>query len=386
MSLKGRNIRTATAILVLSVMQNHLNMASPAMSQISKAFPQYSASFLALVLTIACIGSVPATLMAGLFAKRFGEKTIALFGFFLLTVTGVASFFAPDFRVLLALRFLTGFGVGIVSPFQTSLIPNFFEGYAASFLFGLQCVILSAFGMIYGYLGGLLSIAGWNYNFLIYLLGIPAFAIIAFWLPKTPVRRSEEAAEKFHPQRAFVFLFALVLLYSLCNFTFTLNISYYISAGRMGNSVQAGLCIAVYSIGAMMSGLLYGKAHQRAPGILVPFGMALGAVGCLLLVVAQNIVLPLIASLLLGLANGFVMPSCLRIVMRIYPGRTGSFATGILLGALYLATFASPYLALLFGAFSPDEKYRLIFLLIFLLMLLISAATYVLNRKKGYYT
>ena len=138
----------------------------------------------------------------GRLADRIGRRNVLVVTVLIDAIFGIASAFAPDFGWLLALRFLTGLGVGGTLPIDYTMMAEFLPAERR----GRWLVALEgswAVGTIIVAIGALAAAtlypdAPWRAIFLI--TGIPALigVLIRFWIPESPLYllrrgRAEEA-------------------------------------------------------------------------------------------------------------------------------------------------------------------------------------------------
>ena len=138
----------------------------------------------------------------GRLADRIGRRNVLVVTVMIDAVFGIASAFAPDFGWLLALRFLTGLGVGGTLPIDYTMMAEFLPAekrgrwlvaLEGSWAIGTIAVAIGALAA-----GTLYPDASWRAIFLI--TGIPALigVFIRFWIPESPLYllrrgRAEEA-------------------------------------------------------------------------------------------------------------------------------------------------------------------------------------------------
>jgi len=379
---RNYGLSVAIAIMILSILQNHVNIVSPAMERINAAFPGYSDKTVAMVLTIASIGAIPATLAAGILTYRFREKDIVLFGFCLLTISGILSMITSNFVFLLVLRFFTGFGAGLVSPFQTSLIPKYFSGNRASLLYGLQCCVVSSFAIIYGFLGGWLASKQWNYCFSLYSLGLLGLLVVLFWLPRGEVPGSTGEKHRLSFKGIYILVLCFTFVYQIGIFSFNSEISYFITSRNLGDSVYAGYCVAMNGLGAVLSGLIYGSLRKKVGLWVVPVGLLSISLGFVVLAQASGIIIAMVGSLMVGFSIGMIMPTVLNLSAAIYKDSNPNWATAVTLCMVSVAQFVNPYftsfIRLLFGGGSYRETY----IVCGILMLILCVLSCIANQKK----
>lgn len=153
--------------------------------------------------TLFFLGMLIGATVFGRLADRFGRRRILLGTVAMDAVFGILSAFAPDFTILLALRFLTGLAVGGTLPVDYALMAEFLPARAR----GRWLVMLEGFWAV-----GTVAIAlaawavslyvpsdGWRYVFV--LTALPAILGIwlRLWVPESPLylmRQGEREAAK----------------------------------------------------------------------------------------------------------------------------------------------------------------------------------------------
>ncbi|WP_313712401.1 aromatic acid/H+ symport family MFS transporter [Pseudomonas sp.] len=98
---------------------------------------QLGAQALGPVLSAALIGLALGALVAGPLADRYGRKAVLLGSVLLFGLWTLASAFSPDLETLVALRFLTGLGLGAAMPNASTLVSEYAPARSRSLLITL---------------------------------------------------------------------------------------------------------------------------------------------------------------------------------------------------------------------------------------------------------
>jgi MFS family permease len=159
-------------IIVTIVTMMGGSVISPALPAIQQAFI-IETSKIGLLMTAFSLPGIISIPIAGIMTDRFGRQKVIVPMLLLYSIAGSLCFFAPNFEVLLLLRFLSGLGAGALATLSLILIGDLFNdkeqkealGYRTSFGY-FSNGILPIFG-------GFLAVISWNYPFLLFLLGIP---------------------------------------------------------------------------------------------------------------------------------------------------------------------------------------------------------------------
>ena len=89
------------------------------------------------VLSAALIGLALGALIAGPLADRYGRKAVLLCSVLLFGLWTLASAFSPNLEALVALRFLTGLGLGAAMPNASTLVSEYAPARSRSLLITL---------------------------------------------------------------------------------------------------------------------------------------------------------------------------------------------------------------------------------------------------------
>lgn len=113
------------------------------------------------------------TPVTGVLADRIGRKLILVPSLFVFGLAGFACVFTHDFDTLLVLRFIQGIGASSLATLNITLIGDIFTGGKRVAAMGFNASILSIGTATYPAIGGLLTVLGWPYVFVLPLLAIP---------------------------------------------------------------------------------------------------------------------------------------------------------------------------------------------------------------------
>ena len=136
------------------------------------------------------VGMLIGAFVFGRLADRIGRRPVLLTSVLIDAVFGVASAFAPDFQWLLALRLLTGIGVGGTLPVDYAMMAEFLPAdrrgrwlvWLESF-WAVGTVALALLALVAGTQGG----EAWRTIF--FVTGIPALIgiLVRFYVPESPL-------------------------------------------------------------------------------------------------------------------------------------------------------------------------------------------------------
>ena len=151
--------------------------------------------------TIFFVGMLLGAFFFGRLADRIGRRPVLMMAVLIDAAFGVASAFAPDYTWLLALRFLTGIGVGGTLPVDYTMMAEFLPSDRR----GRWLVLLESFWAVGTILLAILALVAVNsgddaWRVIFFVTGIPALigVVLRFYVPESPMYlnrngRSDEA-------------------------------------------------------------------------------------------------------------------------------------------------------------------------------------------------
>lgn len=340
--------------------------------------------------TLFFVGMLIGAFVFGRLADRIGRRPVLMIAVLIDAVFGMASAFAPDFAWLLALRLLTGVGVGATLPVDYTMLAEFLPAsrrgrwlVLLESFWALGTVLLAVLALLAGSGGG----EAWRTIF--FFTGLPALVgvVVRLWVPESPfylakTGRSEDAravlrkvaatngstaiigelrAEKaerrsmaalFSPalRRRSVFLFAAWLLISVSYYGIFVTLPIRLSGegfgflrGQMFLVLVALVQLPGYALAA------YGVERWGRKPTLIGF-LLLSAAGCLLYSLGQSHAIVVGATLLMSFALLGTWGAIYAFTPEIYPTAlraSGMGAAGAVarLGGLLAPSVIAPVMA-----------------------------------------
>jgi DHA1 family inner membrane transport protein len=202
----------------------------------------------------------------GPISDSFGRRPVAVIGMTLLSISIIASSFAPSFGVLLGLRIITGLSGGIIPPNSMAAVADVLPAAKRAQAFGFLMAFAS-FSSVIGVpmIAVLASAGGWRVPFLVHGFLLLCCAVLQwFWFPKTSA--SAKGSFSFlsrYKQMASISLFRTALMANvLQRMAFYATISYLaaylISEHGMGLG-QTAIPLAIVGIGVVVGSTMAGS-------------------------------------------------------------------------------------------------------------------------------
>lgn len=130
-----------------------------------------------LVLTVFYLPLIFLNPVAGVLADVYGRRTVVIPTLALFVVSGVATLFVDDFRVLLGLRVVQAVAFAGTLPLTATLVGDLYDGARGATAQGLRSSVNGVANIVAPVLAGLLAVANWRYPFLLFTLALPVLVL-----------------------------------------------------------------------------------------------------------------------------------------------------------------------------------------------------------------
>lgn len=339
------NKKLTDTILSMSLLTVMAGAAiAPALGVIKEHFSTSPALLVQFIVSIPALLIIITNLFFLNISRHFGTRKIALAGLMLYVLAGAGCFLADDIYVLLTLRAFLGVSVGLVMPLSTGLLAYYYPPEQQAHLMGLSAAMNQMGGVVATLLAGLLAGIGWQWAFLVYLLGVFAIVMVVRYLPdehlgsanKRGIPFKPRQLLKFHPSVNGMLLLMMIFFIYPTNFAITAH-------EQMGLGLHTTTLIMVgLDLIAFFAGLVFGQLMQIFRTPIKYFAPLFFLVGYLCFALAHGILLLLVGAVFTGVANGVGVPY-LNTIASIKGGRNSATTVMPPLSAsLYLGQFLSP--------------------------------------------
>jgi MFS family permease len=351
---------------------------SPALPRIQEHFGDQGQLWIKLLLTIPALFTAIGGAPSGVLIDRYGRRLPLAIAVLLYGVAGSSGLWLDSIGALLVGRALLGLSVAMVTTASAALIADYYQGPKRVKVMGTQAAFMGIGGIVFVLFGGWLSDVSWRLPFLIYLV---AFAVLPLvWrLPEPLVRRPEAGMEaspgKAMPWVTIAILYALTFVTMLIFYMIPVQIPFYVQAMGFGGGKEAGIAIAMATVGSAAASLAYAKLRSNLSFSKVLMCLYfLMASGYGVIANASNYLLLLMGLVIAGLGLGLVLPNVNVWLNAKTPPEQRGKVLGGLTTCLFLGQFCSPLVVQPIARLVPMAgTYSLAAGVLFLLALLIAA-------------
>ena len=304
-----------------------------------------------LIVTLPSLAIVLSAGLMGVLIDRWDRQKLLLVTALLYAVGGTSGLWAESLWGLLAGRLALGLGVAGTMSLGLTWAGDLWQGPARARFLGLQGAAISAAGIVFMLLGGVLASYHWRGAFAVYALILP-IAALAFTALGPSARRIAAERDRPKPVRsnadrfpwaAYAFIAPLAFLFQTAFYVTPTRLPFHLEAlGTTSPMVVGALMAALVCVSAPVS-LMYGRIRQRLSAMTI-FGLSFVLIGAGFLAhaTASDWRGVLLGSLIAGLGMGISMPNYTTWFMARVPASMRGRASGLLTTAFFLGQFASP--------------------------------------------
>ena len=316
---------------------------SPAMNEISKAFPYENELLIKMILTIPNLVLIPFSLISGKLSHTRSKRKILIYGLVIYFIGGIGGAVGLSIYVLLFFRALLGIGVGLLLPLSAALIADFFSGNERTHMMGLSNSISNLGAIIATTIGGWLASFNWRYVFIVYSLSLIVLAIVFVGLPEPPKRKvGITTKKKFNFKVLKLCLYGILL--NIAFYSIIVNISFYLQEQGLGSATLAGGTVPILTLGGFISGLLLKSLSMYFKKRRIPFFLGLMSSGFFLLALAINLFSIFLGVFFIGFSLGVIKPVLLLKATKSAPSDSNSLSIALVSSSFFLGKFLSPFI------------------------------------------
>lgn len=337
------------------------NAVSPALAEISESFPNINPSLIKMILTLPSFVIIPFSFISGHISSIFKTRKIIIVGLIIYIIGGLACGFSRNIYELLFFRGILGMGMGLVMPFSTSLIADFYKGTERTVMMGLSNAVANLGGIIATLIAGGLAIYNWRYIFSVYSIAIIVLFIILFNLPEPPQRTVSNKKKYFLNHRVFL-MAALAFFLNIAFYSAVTNISLFMKSQKIGNSGYSGIAMSFITLAGFTSGIVLRQVSKILKRIRVPFAIGIMSLGFLQLSYSSNLLSILTSAFMIGFGIGTLKPILFLKTAEFTPHGLNAFSISIVSNSILFGKFMSPFFIDFLGKTFNNNSFKFIFL------------------------
>lgn len=347
----GTSFTSILAIMTFSFISQTQSMINSVIQDIIETFPQVPVPTIRMISTVPAITALIVSIIVGaMVGKKIKFKTVCLLGAAFIGVGGLFPLFVhSSVPLILASRCIVGIGIGCCNTRNALIVRSFNEDKRAKML-GIGTMSANVGSVLLTLLCGFLGDIYWPYAFISYGVGIVGFVIMLLFLkePDDEAKNDHHALdESFSGKqslgaRTYVFIL-LTFLMSLWIYPFNSGMSTWIAYKNLGTAATSGIVFSMYTIGGIVAGFIFSTINKTLKRFMTCFVFVLLALGQAIILYGNSVPLFCLGTLIIGIGFFSCMPTFSLYIGAELSKERVSLATTLILAAMSVGTFVSPY-------------------------------------------
>lgn len=342
---------------------------SPALGNISSAFPNESMTSIKMILTLPFLFIIPFSLLSSKLTKYFGKKNILILGILIYLVGGVGVVFINSLLSVLFFRAILGAGCGLIMPISQGLIAEFFTGEERVKVTGYSGSASYFMGIISSFIVTYLSSIKWKYGFYIYLIAVVVLILNVISLPKDNlVLKSKTETYPFNKKVIWIAL--ATILINIAFYAVPANAALFIKTQNIGSINSPGIAIGFFMLFGFIAGIILTYIQRITGKFTVAFAILLMGLGYISLYLAYNMLPIILGVSLVGFSFGIIYPNIFIATNNICSNNSNSKELSLVSSCVFLGQFISPLVLQSIGKIFHDTSIRFNFLTLSICLLI----------------
>lgn len=350
--MKNQSLLKLTLLLAASLTVMSGATIAPSLPAINELFDQVpnAALLTKLVLTLPALFIALAAPLVGVLVNRFGRLRLLYISLAIYAIAGSTGLWMNDLYDILIGRALLGVSVGGIMTVSSTLVGDYFVGEERNRFSGLQSLFMSAGGIVFVGLGGVLADMNWRFPFAIYLFSIIVMVLVAISLVEPKDESNTDNIANGHgrklPYRSIGVILATLFVAMVVFYMTPVQIPFLLKERGTESASLSGLAIAFSTIGGAIGAGFYARLKRKLSFQKV-FAITFVslALGYAIVGIGSTYVLVLIGLLISGFGVGLLMPNGTVWLLELTPLHKRGTIMGLFTSALFIGQFASPIIA-----------------------------------------
>ncbi len=314
--LSSKKLMTLSILFVSALEMGGMGLM-PSLASIQASFPnaatttvQTIASFPGFVMIFTC-------LLTAVLVKHISKKVLCLIGVACSASIGILGYlFNGSIAVLYVWATVLGVGFGFLMPTSNGIIADNYDESERGGIMGLQTIFTNCGGIYLTFVGGALATINWHMNYLAYLIGVIPLILGIFFLPsdnpknRPVVVQQEKVGLSSLNRKTWLYGIIIFVFINAYN-VFGTNVSFVIVERNLGNPGAAGTAMAIFLVGGVLGGLLFGRLTKNLRDYMFMLAFIALTVGYFIVYFAGSLAVVYIGAVVTGTSISFAMPQSL---------------------------------------------------------------------------
>lgn len=346
----GKGTITLTVLLAIwsvSAISSLPGLAiSPILGDLNRIFPRATDLEIQMLTSLPSLLIIPFVLLAGRLSVGKNKLKVLVTGLVVFFLSGIACLFARSMTGLIIISCILGIGAGMVIPFSTGLIVDYFTGDRRVAQLGYSSAINNLTLVVATVVTGYLANVNWHLPFLVYTL--PGISLVlSFFLKRQ--RSGPEPAQSIQLRHKTIDKGKLIelMLFYFFNTYAVLVVTFYaaflVDDYRIESSFS-GVVISMFFLAIMLPGLFIDRIIRRLRENVNLVSLSSIFVGLLCVGIFRDKAMLIVGAMLAGLGYGVMQPVIYDKAATIAPPRSATLALSFVMAMNYLAVMTCPFI------------------------------------------
>ncbi len=304
--------RVKVGIYLCAILMMGVIAVSSNLSNLIVAFPEANQTLvITYMISVPCLIVIPMTILSGVLMRYIPSKILMIGGVILWLVGGTMPYFLNSLTAILCMRVVFGAGLGLVQSLCSALVVENFENPdERAKVMGNQTAFQMLGAIIFSIVAGNLGTIHWNIAFLVHLIAIISLIATLTCIPYRKPKSTNSTGEKvkFQPTTMMWVWCVSFFIFMIAGQSYSNFASSIITECGLGGSAEAGYSLALFALGGLIMGFIFGKIAKACKKLTLTVGCILLAVSYLIMTLAPTLVVAYIGAFICGLAFSICMP------------------------------------------------------------------------------
>ena len=304
--------RVKIGIYLCAILMMGAIAVSSNLGNLITAFPEANQTMvITYMISVPCLIVIPMTILSGVLMRYVPSKVLMIVGVLLWLIGGTVPYFMDSLTAILGMRVIFGIGLGLVQSLCSALIvENFEDPEERGKIMGNQTAFQMLGAIIFSIVAGNLGTIRWNIAFLVHLIAIisliAAITCLPYRKPQNVTTTGEKA--KFQPTGMMWVWCISFFIFMIAGQSYSNFASSIITERNLGGSAEAGYSLALFALGGLIMGFVFGKIAKNCKKLTLTVGCVLLAISYIIMTLAPNLAASYVGAFVCGLAFSICMP------------------------------------------------------------------------------
>lgn len=304
--------RVKIGIYLCAILMMGAIAVSSNLGNLIAAFPEANQTMvITYMISVPCLIVIPMTILSGVLMRYVPSKVLMIVGVLLWLIGGTVPYFMDSLTAILGMRVIFGIGLGLVQSLCSALIvENFEDPEERGKIMGNQTAFQMLGAIIFSIVAGNLGTIRWNIAFLVHLIAIisliAAITCLPYRKPQNVTTTGEKA--KFQPTGMMWVWCISFFIFMIAGQSYSNFASSIITERNLGGSAEAGYSLALFALGGLIMGFVFGKIAKTCKKLTLTVGCVLLAISYIIMTLAPNLAASYVGAFVCGLAFSICMP------------------------------------------------------------------------------